>query len=83
MTLHWKLPFKDRKFVSFYVVFCNFYSTSNVGEFSHDVRMLAALNEDKNAGGSLLDAAKRLAGAFSDLLTAAQPNARDVSHPGL
>ena len=51
--------------------------TSNVGEFSHDVRMLAALHEDKNAGGSLLDAAKRLAGAFSDLLTAAQPNARD------
>jgi hypothetical protein len=41
--------------------------------------MLAALHEDKNAGGSLLDAAKRLAGAFSDLLTAAQPNARDVS----
>lgn len=65
--------------VCYFIFFYNFYSTSNVGEFSHDVRMLAALHEDKNAGGSLLDAAKRLAGAFSDLLTAAQPNARDVS----
>ncbi|XP_071140342.1 talin-1-like isoform X1 [Mytilus edulis] len=51
--------------------------TSNIGEFSHDVRMLAALHEDENTGNNLMNAAKRLAGAFSDLLNAAQPNARD------
>lgn len=56
-----------------------FFSTSNVGEFSVDVRMLAALQEDKKSGNNLLDAAKKLAGAFTDLLNAAQPGARDVS----
>lgn len=51
--------------------------TSNMGDFSHDVRMLAALQEDDDSGKRLLDAAKKLAGAFSDLLNAAQPGQRD------
>ncbi|XP_064596457.1 talin-1-like [Liolophura sinensis] len=48
---------------------------SNLGEFSHDVKMLAALQEDDK--GRLLDAARRLAGAFSDLLDAAQPGSKE------
>ncbi|CAI9742944.1 talin-1-like isoform X1 [Octopus vulgaris] len=49
--------------------------SSNMNEFSHDVRMLAAL-QGEGSGNKLLDAAKLLAGAFSDLLNAAQPGTR-------
>ena len=55
------------------------YSSSNIGEFSKDVRMLAALEETESDGDKLLDAARRLAGAFSELLTAAQPGSAEVS----
>jgi len=55
------------------------YSSSNIGEFSKDVRMLAALEERESDGDKLLDAARRLAGAFSELLTAAQPGSAEVS----
>ena len=55
------------------------FSSSNIGEFSKDVRMLAALEETETDGDKLLDAARRLAGAFSELLTAAQPGSAEVS----
>jgi len=55
------------------------YSSSNIGEFSKDVRMLAALEEAESDGDKLLEAARRLAGAFSELLTAAQPGSAEVS----
>ncbi|XP_067653820.1 talin-1-like isoform X2 [Haliotis asinina] len=45
--------------------------SSNLGQFSRDVKMVAALQEENN--DKLLDAARRLAGAFSDLLNAATP----------
>jgi talin len=54
-------------------------SSSNIGEFSKDVRMLAALEEAENDGDKLLEAARRLAGAFSELLTVAQPGSNEVS----
>lgn len=54
-------------------------SSSNIGEFSKDVRLLAALEEAENDGDKLLDAARRLAGAFSELLNAAQPGSNEVS----
>ena len=47
--------------------------SSNIGEFSRDMRMLAALQEEESDGERLLDAARRLAGAFTDLLRAANP----------
>jgi len=40
--------------------------------------MLAALEETESDGDKLLDAARRLAGAFSELLTAAQPGSAEV-----
>ena len=55
------------------------FSSSNIGEFSKDVKMLAALQEEDNDGDKLLDAARRLAGAFSDLMNAAQPDSQEVS----
>jgi len=41
--------------------------------------MLAALEETESDGDKLLEAARRLAGAFSELLTAAQPGSAEVS----
>jgi len=41
--------------------------------------MLAALEEAESDGDKLLEAARRLAGAFSELLTAAQPGSAEVS----
>ena len=55
-----------------------FRSSANLPEFSKDARMLAALEDEGNDGDRLLDAARRLAGAFSDLLTAAQPDNQEV-----
>ncbi|XP_055955771.1 talin-2-like isoform X4 [Patella vulgata] len=51
--------------------------SSNLGEFSGDVKMLAALQDDSNSGNKLMDAARRLAGAFSNLLQAAQPGSSE------
>lgn len=56
--------------------FCR--SSSNIGEFSKDVRLLAALEEAESDGDKLLGAARRLAGAFSELLDAAQPGTDEV-----
>ncbi|BFZ14072.1 hypothetical protein BsWGS_17114 [Bradybaena similaris] len=47
--------------------------SSNVGDFSRDVKMLATLHEDDRSGQRLLDAARGLIGAFSDLLRIAEP----------
>lgn len=41
--------------------------------------MLAALQEEEDTGDRLLQAARRLAGAFSDLLQAAQPGTTEVN----
>ena len=41
--------------------------------------MLAALKEEEESGEDLLQAARRLAKAFSDLLNAAQPGDIQVS----
>ncbi len=56
-----------------------YFSSGNVGEFAKDMKMLAALQEE-DSGENLLDAARRLAKAFSDLLTAAQPTGEQVGH---
>ncbi len=56
-----------------------YFSSGNVGEFAKDMKMLAALQEE-DSGENLLDAARRLARAFSDLLTAAQPTGEQVGH---
>lgn len=53
-------------------------SQSNIVEFSRDIRLLAALQEDQSDGDKLLDAARKLASAFSDLLNAAQPGSKEV-----
>lgn len=50
-----------------------------MGQFSRDVKMLAALGEDLRAGDRLLDATRKLCGAFSDLLNAAQPGSKEVN----
>ena len=42
--------------------------------------MLAALKEEEESGEDLLEAARRLAKAFSDLLNAAQPGDIQVSY---
>lgn len=54
-------------------------SQSNIVEFSRDIRLLAALQEDQSDGDKLLDAARKLASAFSDLLNAAQPGSKEVN----
>ena len=41
-----------------------------------DVRMIAALMDD--TGDKLLDATRKLCNAFSDLLTAAEPETKEV-----
>ncbi|XP_060579795.1 talin-1-like isoform X4 [Ruditapes philippinarum] len=51
--------------------------SSNLGDFTHDIRMLAALQEDDNHGTNLMDAARRLAGGLSDLLNAVQPERKE------
>ena len=53
--------------------------TSNIDDFSQDVRMLGALQDDDASRNKLLGAAKRLCGAFSDLLNAAEPGQKEVS----
>ena len=61
------------------VVHLLMFSSSNIGEFSKDVRMLAALEDADSDGDKLLEAARRLAGAFSELLTVAQPGSNEVN----
>lgn len=42
--------------------------------------MIAALMEDSDNGERLLDATRRLCSAFSDLLTAAEPDTKEVNY---
>lgn len=50
--------------------------SSGLPEVAKDARMLAALMGDN--GGKLIDATKKLCNAFSDLLTAAEPETKEV-----
>ncbi|KAH6931665.1 hypothetical protein HPB50_026529 [Hyalomma asiaticum] len=50
---------------------------SNLPEMSKDVKMIAALMDDEDSGEKLLDAARRLCSAFSDLLRAAEPQNKE------
>ncbi len=47
--------------------------TSNLPEMSRDVKVIAALMEDDDKGERLIDAARNLCSAFSELLRAAEP----------
>ena len=59
------------------------YSSSNLTELTKGVKMLSALLGEEGDGNSILDAAKGLMGAFSDLLKCAQPESQQVDsrHP--
>lgn len=50
---------------------------SNLPEMTKDVKMIAALMDDKNMGEKLLDATRKLCNAFSDLLKAAEPESKE------
>ncbi|KAI1290436.1 Talin-2 [Halotydeus destructor] len=50
--------------------------TSNLPEVTRDVKVIAALMEDDDKGDRLIDATRRLCSAFTDLLNAAEPNAK-------
>ncbi|KAL0267697.1 UNVERIFIED_CONTAM: hypothetical protein PYX00_009891 [Menopon gallinae] len=50
---------------------------SNLPEMTKGVRMIAALMEDTGNGEKLLEAARQLCHAFSDLLKAAEPEAKE------
>ncbi|KAL3286614.1 hypothetical protein HHI36_001113 [Cryptolaemus montrouzieri] len=51
---------------------------SNLPEVTKDVKLIAALMEDKNMGEKLLDATRKLCFAFSDLLKAAEPESKET-----
>lgn len=51
---------------------------SNLPEMTKGVRMIAALLEDDSTGDRLLDAARKLCLAFSDLLKATEPETKEV-----
>jgi hypothetical protein len=52
--------------------------TTNLPEMTRGVRMIAALMDDDSSGEKLLDAARKLCTAFSDLLKAAEPETKEV-----
>ncbi|PSN52989.1 Talin-1 [Blattella germanica] len=51
--------------------------TTNLPEMTRGVRMIAALMDDDTSGDRLLDAARKLCTAFSDLLRAAEPETKE------
>lgn len=51
--------------------------TQTIPEVTKEVRMIAALMEDDNNGDNLLDTARRLCNALSDLLKAAEPESKE------
>ncbi|GLV39682.1 rhea [Carabus blaptoides fortunei] len=51
--------------------------TSNLPEMTKDVKMIAALMDDNSNGDKLLEAARKLCTAFSDLLKAAEPETKE------
>lgn len=50
---------------------------SNLPEMTKEVKIIAALMDDTNVGDKLLDAARKLCSAFSDLLKAAEPETKE------
>nr|XP_027203263.1 talin-2-like [Dermatophagoides pteronyssinus] len=48
--------------------------TTNLPAMAKDVKMIAALSDDHDRGDRLIDAARNLCNAFSDLLRAAEPS---------
>lgn len=52
--------------------------TTHLPEVTKGVRMIAALMEDDSSGERLLDAARKLCTAFSDLLKATEPETKEV-----
>lgn len=48
--------------------------TSNLPAMAKDVKVIAALTDDHDRGDKLIDAARNLCNAFSDLLRAAEPS---------
>ncbi|KAF7391235.1 hypothetical protein HZH66_009715 [Vespula vulgaris] len=50
---------------------------TNLPEMTKGVRMIAALMEDESSGERLLDAARKLCSAFSDLLKATEPETKE------
>lgn len=51
--------------------------TESIPEVTKEVRILAALMEDDNNGNKLLDTARKLCNALSDLLKAAEPESKE------
>lgn len=51
---------------------------TNLPEMTKGVRMIAALMDDESSGERLLDAARKLCSAFSDLLKATEPETKEV-----
>lgn len=51
---------------------------TNLPEMTKGVRMIAALMDDDTSGDRLLDAARKLCSAFSDLLKATEPETKEV-----
>lgn len=52
---------------------------TNLPEMTKGVRMIAALMDDESSGERLLDAARKLCSAFSDLLKATEPETKEVT----
>ena len=56
--------------------------STNLPDMAREVKMLAALMDDKSAGiegDDLMGAARTLCGAFSEMLTSAAPKTNEVS----
>lgn len=51
--------------------------TESIPEVTKEVRLIAALMEDDNGGSKLLDTARKLCNALSDLLAAAEPESKE------
>lgn len=49
-----------------------------IPEVTKEVRLIAALMDDENSGDRLLEAARNLCSAFSDLLRAAEPESKEA-----
>lgn len=52
--------------------------TLNLPEMTKGIRMVAALVDDQSSGDKLLNAARKLCLAFSDLLKATEPQTKEV-----
>jgi talin len=58
--------------------------STNLPDMAREVKMLAALMDDRGTeGDDLMGAARTLCGAFSDMLRAAEPQTNEVRRPRL